>query len=136
MLEIITENYLITEAAVVVLIAAGIVTIARRRGGNAVHWGAVAGVGYILLRGLIIALGLFKGTAYEEGPVNFGRLAVQAIWLAGVALSARFILGRGQAAGEPWFCPGCNTLNTSDASHCEACGREYREPSNSLGGKA
>jgi hypothetical protein len=134
--KVISENYLITEAALVVFMISGIVAIVRRRGGNAVHWGAVACVGYIVLRGLIIALGLFKGPAYEEGPINFGRVGIQGIWLAGVALAARFILGRGQGAGGPWFCPDCNTLNTSDASHCEACGRAYTGPTDSpVGGK-
>jgi hypothetical protein len=133
MLKILTDNHIVTEISVLVFICVGIAAIAKRRGGNAVLWGAVAGVGYAVLRGLVIALGLFKGSAYEEGPVNFGRLAVSAIWLAGVGLTARFILGRGQGVGESWFCPSCNTLNTPDASHCETCGLEYKEPSNSLG---
>lgn len=134
MIEILTKNHLLTETVIVLAFSVGIATIARKRGGNAALWGGIAAGGYLGLRLLTLALGLFEGPGYEEAGFRLGRILLPAAWLVGAAFIARFIQGRGRGAGESWFCPSCNTLNTPDASHCESCGREYQPKANSLGG--
>ena len=134
MIEFLFKNHLVTEAIIVIVLSAGIAAIARKRGGHAALWGGIAAGGYLALRLLTVALGLFEAPSYEEAGFRLGRIILPAVWLAGVGLAARFILGRGRGAGESWFCPSCSALNTPDASHCETCGREYQPKANSLGG--
>ena len=134
MIEFLFKNHFVTEAVIVIVLSGGIATIARKRGGNAVLWGGIAAGGYLGLRLLTLALGLFESPGYEEAGFRLGRIILPAAWLVGVGCVARFVQGRGRGAGESWFCRSCGTLNTPDASHCEACGREYQPKSDSLGG--
>ncbi|MBM3294172.1 MAG: hypothetical protein FJY82_06555 [Candidatus Aminicenantes bacterium] len=116
------------EIVFVVFAAVGIAAIARRRGGRAWLWGVVAGGGYFLIKTAIVRLNMFAETSLQDESLNLARLIVPFGWMAGVVLVARFLIGRGHGAGESWFCPHCQTYNTSDASHCEACGRACQEP--------
>jgi hypothetical protein len=114
-----------SEIVIVIAAAAGIAAIARRRGGRAEIWGPVAGLGYFVLRYAVVKMNLFQGPSLQDETFNLGQHLTSIGWMLAVALAARFLIGRGRGAGESWFCPGCQTYNPSDASHCQACGQAF-----------
>ncbi len=118
-----------SELFLLFLAASAIAVLARRRGGNPVLWGALAFLGAALIKLVIVKAGLFEGPGFQDGSgSNTARLLFPIAWLAGMALVARFILGRRRGPGESWFCPACQTHNPSDASNCGGCGRPYETP--------
>jgi len=120
------------EIFLIIIVAGGIATYARARGGNPTLWGAIAIGGYALINYVLPVI-----LAYLGRPVSpdsriwfFG---VAAAWVAVVAFCARFLLGSGrEKPSGMWSCPNCKYLNQQFAVVCEACRQPYgRSPASS-----
>ena len=107
------------------LVAGGIAAYARGRGGNPWVWGAVAISGYVFAEYVLPAFIRIDPDSDLRMAFFFGGFA----WMGGVALSARYLLGRGRKkASSMWTCPNCKYLNQRYAVICEACQRPYGDP--------
>jgi len=116
-----------------ILAAAGIGALAKRRGGSAVIWGLVAGTGVaifnIVLRQAIVESEMVNRLMLPNLAVFVPGIAAW-VWLGLVALVVRFGVGSGirQPAGM-WTCSNCKTLNNESSIYCEACHTAWDQPS-------
>lgn len=108
------------------IIAIGAIgSLARGRGASPRIAGAVALVGYILIR-LIAILSARNGNSVLA-------LALLAwAWIGGVALWLRFITGSDRPKPDGmWVCKGCHYTNDSHAVLCEACNEPWKRDAGS-----
>jgi hypothetical protein len=116
------------EIILLIVTTGGIASFARGRGGKPWLWGTVTVAGYFLVPAVVSFFAVLFG-ADPKGIKESAQLwfFVSAIaWVAVLAFSARFLLGRSYAKPDSmWSCPNCKYLNQRYAVLCEACKQPY-----------
>lgn len=113
------------EIVLIIVVAGGIATYARARGGNPTLWGGIGIGGYAFINYVVPVI-----LASLNHPLNADSrmwlFGIAAAWVAVVAFCARFLLGSSlEKPSGMWSCPNCRYLNQPFAVVCEACRQPY-----------
>lgn len=118
----------ILEILGVLIAVTGIATFARGRGASPMVAGAVAVVGYVLLR-------FGGGFVLRNEDDTLWLLVAAWAWIALVAGFFRFVVGASRPKPDgKWSCSNCHFLNNASSVICEACKEPWRprgEPASS-----